>query len=78
MILFILKMGNYKHCVLFHVHKFSLNVGPTSMNLLTYYFNTIIFYNKYFRRHFPSNATFNGKPVVTAAYQQVSCLKNSR
>lgn len=37
-----------------------------------------IFNNKYFCRHSLSNATFNGKPVVTDAYQQVSflCLVN--
>lgn len=37
-----------------------------------------IFYNKYFCRQC-SNATFNGKPVVTDAYQKVSflCLVNS-
>lgn len=37
-----------------------------------------IFYNKYFCRQC-SNATFNGKPVVTGAYQKVSflCLVNS-
>lgn len=32
-----------------------------------------IFYNKYFCRQC-SNATFNGKPVVTDAYQKVSFL----
>lgn len=37
-----------------------------------------IFYNKYFCRQC-SNATFNGKPVDTDAYQKVSflCLVNS-
>lgn len=37
-----------------------------------------IFYNKYFCRQC-SNATFNGKPVVTDAYQKVSflCFVNS-